>query len=504
MTRGPSWLGAALVAVAGMLQPVPPASALEEVVIRLPLLETSFTVRVSELADPDALRLGNSDLAQLDRASSGAVGRQLAELLNQPLPLSLVQAADGSVGSPLLEQAMLLLSSFGAVDGVPTDLSGQTLRQVLLKASRNGEPTLLSLIQAIPGRSVSLDLGRARAVADSMVAQRSQAEQLIASRPPVPPPAAPLSRGQSLLTRRLELPVAHRSRPLALLVLEPQSGGTGRLVLISHGLWDQPESFEGWGRLLASWGYTVVLPRHPGSDSGQQQAVLAGASPPPGPEELGLRPLDLRAVLDAAPRLGLNQAVDSRRVVLLGHSWGATTALQLAGVRPMDVGLLQRCSRLDDPERNLSWTLQCSWLRGVDQAAVQDERVIAVAAVSPPVSLLFPRGSGRQLSARVLMVSGSRDWVVPPDPEAVTPMRWGVSPGNQLVLVQGGDHFNLRPGARDDGGILGPLLLAWTNAAFAAGEAVRPRAGAPPLLSGGAWGSAVLPMVDVTGSLPPP
>ncbi|WP_152669565.1 alpha/beta hydrolase [Synechococcus sp. GFB01] len=195
MKRRGSWLAAALVALAGALQPVLPASALEEVVIQLPLLETSFTVRVSELANPDALRTGNSDLAELDRASNGAVGRQLAELMNQPVPLSLVPIADRAVGSPLLEQAMLLLSSFGTVDGLATDLSGETLRQVLLKASRNGEPTLLNLIQAIPGRSVSLDLGRARAIANRMVAQRSQAEQLIASRSPVPPPAVPISRG---------------------------------------------------------------------------------------------------------------------------------------------------------------------------------------------------------------------------------------------------------------------------------------------------------------------
>ena len=76
--------------------------------------------------------------------------------------------------------------------------------------------------------------------------------------------------------------------------------------------------------------------------------------------------------------------------------------------------------------------------------------------MSPPVSLLFPKGSGADLSARVLLVSGSRDWVVPPDPEAITPMRWGRRLGNQLVLASGGDHFNLRPEEQPDGGVLGP------------------------------------------------
>ena len=104
----------------------------------------------------------------------------------------------------------------------------------------------------------------------------------------------------------------------------------------------------------------------------------------------------------------------------------------------------------------------------------------------------------------MLLVSGSRDWVVPPDPEAIQPMRWGKTLGNQLVLVQDGDHFNLRPGQNSAGGALGPLLLAWTEAAFAAGPAVRPSPGAAPLLTGQGWGNADLPMADVTSRLASP
>jgi predicted dienelactone hydrolase len=485
------------------LVPLAPARALEEVVLEIPLLNTSFLLKVRDLTSPAALRAGRSDLAELDRASNGAVGRRLLAFFQQPVPLSVTQIADGSVGSPLLEQAMLVISSIGRLDDRAADISGQTLREALARASRNGDPTLLSLIQAIPGRRVHINLARARAIATRMLAQRSLADRLLAQVPPaqVPPAAGP---GAAVLSRQLPLAVAHRPQPLELLILEPGGAANGRLVLISHGLWDRPDSFEGWGRLLASRGYTVILPRHAGSDRAQQQAVLAGEAPPPAPEELALRPLDLRAVIDAVQRLGLRAAVDSRRVVLIGHSWGGTTALQLAGVRPSDSKLLRRCGDLEDPERNLSWTLQCSWLRAVPKAAVQDPRVIAVAAVSPPVSLLFPRGSGAAIGARLLVVSGSHDWVVPPDPEAVTPMRWGRRLGNQLVLVNGGDHFNLRPGSRADGGVLGPLLLSWSERAFAAGDAVRPRPGAPGLLEAGGWGSPLLPMADVTRALPAP
>ncbi len=105
-------------------------------------------------------------------------------------------------------------------------------------------------------------------------------------------------------------------------------------------------------------------------------------------------------------------------------------------MKPETASLKARCDDIQDPDRNLSWTLQCSWISGVDQAAIDDPRVIAVAAVSPPVSLLFPRGASQQLSARVLLVSGTRDWVVPPDPEAVVPFGAATPKGNQLVLVQ--------------------------------------------------------------------
>ena len=503
----PRRVTALLLALASLL-PVAPALAIEEVLLELPLLQSTIRVKLSELEDPEALQSGNSDLAELDRATDGEVGRRLLRLFQHPVPISITQAAESSVGSPLLEQALLVVSSFGTIEGRRSDLSGETLREALQKAkaeSAGGQPSLLKVMQAIPGERVRLNLAQAQWIAARMLRQRQQAEQLLASSDPAPVGTTPAPLN-GVVTRELALPVKHRPEPLKLLVLQPSSGGNGRLVLVSHGLWDSPRNFQGWASVLAGQGYTVVLPWHPGSDKQQQHLVLNGAAPPPNPEELGWRGRDLIAVIDAVAADGLAGVprLDSEHVVVLGHSWGATTALQLAGVRPSDATMQTHCSNVDDPNRNLSWALQCSWLTGVNDAALQDRRVIAVAAVSPPVSLLFPQGSASQLSGRVLLVSGSHDWVVPPDPEAVTPMRQGQRLGNQLVLVRQGDHFNLRPGTQESGGALGSLLLAWVNAAQAAGEAVRPRPDAPPLLAPGAWGDATLPLADVTPQLRKP
>jgi hypothetical protein len=40
-------------------------------------------------------------------------------------------------------------------------------------------------------------------------------------------------------------------------------------------------------------------------------------------------------------------------------------------------------------------------------------------------------------------------------------------------------------------------MLAWVQAAFAAGPQVRPAAGAPPLLPPSGWGNGTMPLVEV-------
>ncbi|MDP5119367.1 MAG: dienelactone hydrolase, partial [Prochlorococcaceae cyanobacterium MAG_34] len=264
-----------------------------------------------------------------------------------------------------------------------------------------------------------------------------------------------------------------------------------------------PSNFEGWAAHLASHGYTVVLPRHPGSDQSQQRAMLAGKQPPPSPSELALRPKDVSAVIDAAAqgRLALRRPVNTQAVLVAGHSWGATTALQLAGARPITTKLQQLCDEVRDPSRNLSWVLQCNFVGSADSAALVDLRVTAAIAVSPPMRLLFDVDSAGSMKAKVLVISGSRDWVVPPGPEAIEPMaratRGGAS-GHRLVLAENADHFNLRSPRGEAGGPLRALLLAWFNAAAGSSPAN------PPELPLAGWGSATHPLRDVTSALPKP
>ena len=90
-------IGSAL-ALAALVFQANPAPAIEEVIVELPLLESTLKVNLNELSSPEALMQGNSDLAELDRASGGELGRKLLQLLNKPLPVSFRQLAESSVG----------------------------------------------------------------------------------------------------------------------------------------------------------------------------------------------------------------------------------------------------------------------------------------------------------------------------------------------------------------------------------------------------------------------
>jgi predicted dienelactone hydrolase len=484
----------------------PPARALEVLEVRIPLLDTSLEIRLNELTDAASLWQGNSDLAELDRATDGALGRKIIRFLNDPLPISSVarESLSKAAGSPLLQQALMALSFLVDLDVRPETYDGSRLLAALEEAERQGPVTVLSLLRAFPATRVSLDLEKASYLVDQQQRQRRRATALLASRSPATADPARLAAGPAVPLRRVQhLDVSHRAEPLELVTLQPGSQGNGRLVVISHGLWDSPESFEGWAAHLASHGYSVLLPVHPGSDETHQQAMLSGREPPPSPEELRYRPLDVTAVLDAVATGRIEAGVPRKGpVVVIGHSWGGTTALQLAGLRPSSGRLRQRCSDLRDPLRNPSWLLQCSFLSAADQASLGDPRVIAVVAVSPPMHLLFDDGASRDMNGRVLVVSGSQDWVVPPDPEAILPFSsQRQDHGHQLVLVQGGDHFNLRAEAGSDGGVLRPLLLAWVEAAFRSPEEARPRVRAPHLLPEKGWGHPEVRLVEATPRL---
>ena len=475
--------------------------AAEQVKILGPLSHEWYTVPITELSNGKSLRNGSSDLADLDRATNGTIGKQIIKAIHSPLPISKVQFEKGSE-SGLQQQILVMLSQFGQLEGLQTNnLSAEVLNKAVAEASKGGTISLYTLIKALPGKTVSIDLPKIIGLINQNNRLRVKSEKIVRESAAITEDSALSLPGKYEVEKLdLQLNVSHRPQPLHIVLVQPKKKRNGLLVVISHGLWDSPTNFIGWATHLANHGYTVLLPDHPGSNQEQQRDMLEGDGPPPSAEELLLRPLDISAAINAVDSKywGEIQGVKTDSTVVIGHSWGGITALQLAGAQSDSKKLKAKCGDFEHAYRTISWILQCSFQNQVDRPTQRDQRVKSVIAISPPIGLLFSDQAAKGMQARVLLISGTRDVVVPPDPEALYPFSHSPVYGHRLVLVYGGTHFNLRaPDSGKDDATLSPLILAWVNGTFSSGNQYRPRSGAPSLLPKTGWGKKTIKVVDV-------
>jgi predicted dienelactone hydrolase len=197
------------------------------------------------------------------------------------------------------------------------------------------------------------------------------------------------------------------------------------VIVFSHGLGGSRIAYAYFARHLASYGYIVILPSHPGSDTGAAMAWLrthgdAPARPGAGlglrqrgreqgepgaederpggwlmssindPKNLRERPRDISFVLDQIPgHATLGPIADMGRIGVAGHSFGAYTAMAVGGMR------------VDLPEDY-----------GGARQSFRDKRVRAVLPMSP-------EGSGSmgilgdawdRFDVPVLFLTGTRDY----------------------------------------------------------------------------------------------
>ena len=139
-------LGLSLVAAAT------PAAALETLYIEGPLGLQRLSVNLQELSSPEALWSGSSDLAELNRATDGRLGRSLQTLFTTPLPLPVQLGLD----NPMARQVEMLVQSLVEPSEqqrpLPVVQAGATL-PLLRQAAASGQPlTLLTLLKVLPGQ----------------------------------------------------------------------------------------------------------------------------------------------------------------------------------------------------------------------------------------------------------------------------------------------------------------------------------------------------------------
>ncbi len=214
------------------------------------------------------------------------------------------------------------------------------------------------------------------------------------------------------------------------------------LVVISHGLGDNRETFEYLAKHLASYGFAVAVPEHPGSNTKKIESVLSGfARSLVVPSELVDRPLDIKYLLDELGRL-FPEKLNLQQVGVLGQSFGGYTSLALAGAKLNFEQLRKDCVNSQN-SLNLSLLLQCQGLvLPPSNYQLQDERIKAAIAINPVSSSLFGESQISQIKIPTMIVSGSADAVTPPLSEQIQPFTWLTTPNKFLVLLKGGTHFS--------------------------------------------------------------
>ena len=132
-----------------------------------------------------------------------------------------------------------------------------------------------------------------------------------------------------------------RNRDVPVKIYAPAGGeGPFPVILFSHGLGSSRQGYIFLGREWASRGYVSIHPQHRGSDSEllRTRGLRAIYRSAYDEVEYAARPADLRFVLDEITRRtgdgrrGIWSRLDLSRVGVAGHSYGAHTALTLAGM----------------------------------------------------------------------------------------------------------------------------------------------------------------------------
>ena len=219
------------------------------------------------------------------------------------------------------------------------------------------------------------------------------------------------------------------------------------LVIISHGFGSLKENFIYLAEHLASRGFAVAIPEHIGSNLSYRKNLLAGnLNTLLSPIEYLDRPREISYLLDKLETLSvpdqLRQQINLNQIGVIGNSFGATTALSLAGAEINTARLQQQCQR-EQVNLNISALLQCRARNLPPQNYnLRDQRIKATLASMPLTSLIFGVEGVEKIETPTLILAGSNDVVTPVVAEQIHPFIWLKNTQKYLAMIQPGTHFS--------------------------------------------------------------
>ncbi|MEM9926426.1 MAG: alpha/beta hydrolase [Cyanobacteria bacterium P01_D01_bin.50] len=341
------------------------------------------------------------------------------------------------------------------------------LRSALILAA--GEPgglTLLNILRKFPDSNFHVDLGHTLEIAnqlETLVNETNKAVAVVSAKSDTE--AANIQtavtelptlnrRGKFIATKHsMKFFDVARRRLLSTDIYLPNIRDNVPVIVISHGIGTDSSNFRYLADRLATHGFAVVVPNHPGSDTKKVKALLnGGTSEIAQAEEFINRPLDVKFVLDELEKLNnkdsrFQKRLDLQQVGVFGQSLGGYTALALAGAK-VNLEKIEKDCNLESLKEtwNMSLLLQCR----VQELQVNkpvtynlyDERVKAVIAVNPITSSIFGKTGLGEIKTPVMMVTSSEDTVAPALYEQILPFSWINQSQKYLVQMESATHFS--------------------------------------------------------------
>ena len=379
---------------------------------------------------------------------------KLPELLSTPLelnPVSIAKFSNSTIGEAVIK-------NFGK--GIRADVNRNgfyALRGAIIAAAFAPEGlTVINLLREFPLPTIYIDLAvldryiergkilfeYRQAIDKAFFSDQSNAKSLQRFNSAT----GPQIRGRySWRKQTFTYKNPNRSREGYFDLYQPEIDGLP-LVVISHGLASNRQTFAYLAQHLASHGFAVAVIEHDDISLNKFDHFLSGSERFPEPNNLIDQPMDVKYVLDRIETQinpQLQNKIDLQQVGVIGQSFGGYTSLALAGGELIADKAPECQEENQEVLLDLSSLAKCTF-NELDRDRVQlgDPRIKAAIAINPLGKIFGPEGMSK-IEIPTMIISGTNDLIVPPVAEQIRPFIWlDDELDKYLVLVKPGTHFS--------------------------------------------------------------
>ncbi|WP_353931828.1 alpha/beta hydrolase [Okeanomitos corallinicola TIOX110] len=432
------------------------AKAAEQVILRYgPLEETASLTDLKKTVDngkfPDSIGTFTKRLTEQQN-------NFLVRGLKARIPLNVVtlnRLLNTQLGQTVLSDIATALDR-------KDDAGVQAVRAGLILAANSPEGlSILSFISAYPSQNLKINVPQALTVGRTLNMGFWRTQQfMLAMTPRLDPRKIKINRSfdptksgnNQVQIINLNLNDEKRQRNIPVDIYWSNSANTKKPVIVfSHGYGSVRTDLKYLAEHLTSHGYVVAALEHPGSNFTANQNKGSFQA-----QEFVDRPQDVSFVIDELAKI--NQATDNplqgklatNNVMVVGYSFGGTTALALAGGEFQTSSLRESCEQNID-KLNLVQGFMCQ-AKDLPENSYQlrDERVKKIVALTPATSFLFGETGLSKVQVPTLILTGSTDSITPTLSEHIPSFAKIPSP-KWLAAAVGATHLSVIDPSLTDG-----------------------------------------------------